>query len=325
MELEVGVGFIGVGFISSLHAAGVKRIEGTRLVGLFDTHPDLSHSKALEYGCRAYSSVQELVGDPKIDAIFVLTPLKAHLPNVKLALEAGKHVLVEKPVGVSITEIQEMKRLAQKQGLVCMPGHNEIYSPELQKIKASIDRGDFGRLSLIDSLYNIQHPAELIKRTPGAIQETGTHKCYTLLYLAGKPKSIQAMEAVQSYEDGPEDIFIANLSMENGVLARIEVNFAADDHSSDPWSQYLKVIGTEGSARYSFNDRVRTARRGAHSHTYLEWGETIANEDAYFVSCIRQGNLPLSTLDDAIMAQEMIDAIVKSIRTGKTVTFKSSL
>lgn len=321
MRQEIGIGLIGAGDVSIHHAEGIKACKGANLVGLYDISPSRASTRAREYDCNPYRSFQDLLNDPKIGAVLVLTPFEAHLTNVKAALDAGKHVLVEKPVGVTVAEIEEMKKISQERGLVCMPGHNEIYAPEMEGLKTSIERGDFGRLSAIYLLYNIHHPEEVAKRYPGVIRQTGTHKCYTLLYLAGVPIKVQAMRQIQHYQEyTQEDIFMANFEMVNGALAHIEVNFAADDHSSDPFSLYVKVIGTEGAGRYSHNDRVTNANATVHSHTYLPYAETIRREDAHFIASIRGEKQPLSTLDDAIMAQKMIEGIEKSIKEGKTIS-----
>lgn len=321
MNSEIGIGLIGAGDVSTYHAVGIRECRGVRLVGLYDTLPERATNKAREYGCSKYKSAEELVVDPSIDAVLVLTPFKAHFPNVKLALEAGKHVLVEKPVGVSIGEIEEMKRLSQAKGLVCMPGHNNIYDPGVERIKTLIDKGDLGRLSSVYILYNIYHTEEVAKKYPGVIRQVGTHHAYTLLYLAGMPRNVQAMRQMQHYSEyDQEDIFMANLEMKSGALAHMEVSFAADDHSSDPWSLYVKVIGTEGSARFSHNDWVVNQKGIVHSHTYIAYPETIKNEDAHFIACIRGEKQPLSTLDDATVAQKIIEGIEQSINKNKTVT-----
>lgn len=324
MNAEIGIGFIGAGDIFTYHASGIKECTGVKPIGLFDILPSRAKERAEQFGIKAFRSAEELVSDPTIDAVLVLTPLEAHFPNVKLALEAGKHVLVEKPVGVSIAEIEEMKRLSQEKGLVCMPGHNNIYHPRVEEIKSAIDRGDLGKLSAVYIVYNILHPKEVAKKYPGVIRQVGTHHAYTLLYLAGMPRSIQAMKAVQQDQEyDQEDTFMANLGMKNGSLAHLQASFAADDHSSDPWSLEIKVLGTEGSAVFNYNDLVVNRKGIVHSHTYLIYPQTIKNEDEHFIACIRGEKQPLSTLADAIMAQKIIEGIEQSIADRKNITIGS--
>jgi len=324
MNHEIGVGLIGAGDISLYHAQGIEQCVGTKLVGFYDVLPDRAQLRAKEFDGVAFKSADELVAHPEVNAVLVLTPLEAHFPNVKLALEAGKHVLAEKPVGATVAEIEEMKRLSQEYGLVCMPGHSNIYHPRMEEIKRAIDDGDLGKLSYLSILYNIHHPEEVARKYPGVIRQVMTHHAYTLLYLGGQPKNVQALKSVQHYEKfTEEDIAVANLEMENGALAHLEVNFAGDDHSSDPWSLYIKVIGTKGAERFSHNDSVVNKPGIVHSHTYSTYPRTIRNEDAYFIACIRGEKRPLSTLDEAITAQKIIEGIELSIEEGRTVTISS--
>src|SRR5262249_41354084 len=114
----IGVGLIGAGDISILHAAAVKKCPGVKLVGLWNRGTDPAKQRATEFGCKVYDTPAALVADPAVDAVFVLTNLETHLEYTGLALKAGKHVLVEKPVGVTVGEIQEMDRLANEKKLV---------------------------------------------------------------------------------------------------------------------------------------------------------------------------------------------------------------
>src|SRR5205085_7210927 len=92
----LGVAFVGAGDVSVLHAAAVKKCPGARLVGLWNRSQDRAKQRAAEFGCKNYATPEELVKDPAVDAVFVLTNLESHLEYTRLALAAGKHVLVEK-------------------------------------------------------------------------------------------------------------------------------------------------------------------------------------------------------------------------------------
>src|SRR3981189_127230 len=92
----IGVGFIGAGDIAILHAAAVKKCPGAKLIGLWNRSQDRAKQRAAEFGCKNYATPEELVKDSAIDAVFVLTNLESHLEYTKLALDSGKHVLVEK-------------------------------------------------------------------------------------------------------------------------------------------------------------------------------------------------------------------------------------
>lgn len=316
MAGDIGIGFIGAGDISILHNKAVQRCPGARLVGLWNRSQERAVQRASEFGCKNYRTPEELVADPSIHAIFVLTNLESHLEYTTLALKAGKHVLVEKPVGVSVAEIEQMKSLADAKQLVCMPGHNYIYEASMMRSKELIDGGDLGRLVSCYAMYNIHHPEEVAKRYPGVVRQILTHNTYILLYLAGKPKRLSAMKACLHYKEyTEEDIAMVQLEMENGALAHMCASFAADDHAADPWTVMVKAIGTAGSTRYSYRDHVEIKPGLVHSQTYTAYAGSVMNEVRYFIeNCIGRGQQPLSTMADAITAQKIIEAAEKSIR-----------
>ena len=316
----LGVGFIGAGDISILHARAVAKAHGAKLVGLWNRGQDRAAQRATEFGCKNFPTPDALVNDPAVDAVFVLTNLETHLEYTKLALNAGKHVLVEKPVGASVAEIEEMRRLADAKGLVCLPGHNYIYEASMQRTKDLVDNGDLGRIVSCYVMYNIHHPEEVAKRYPGVVRQILTHHSYILLYLVGRPVELCAMKATLHYQAYPEeDIAMVQMRLANGALAHFCASFAADDHAADPWTMMVKVIGTAGSTRYSYRDHVEIKPGLVHSQTYTAYQGSVMNEVRHFlVDCLRHGAAPLSTMTDAVTAQKMIEAAEESIR-GKSV------
>lgn len=319
---SIGVGFIGAGDIAILHDKAVKRCHGAKVVGLWNRSQDRANARAKDFGCKNYATPEELVNDPAIDAVFILTNLETHLEYTKLALKAGKHVLVEKPVGQSVAEIEEMRQLAAEKNLVCLPGHNYIYEASMARTKQLADEGDLGKIVSAYVMYNIHHPEEVAARYPGVVRQILTHHSYILLYLLGKPKKLCAMKATLHYKEyQEEDIAMVQMQMENGALAHFCASFAADDHAADPWTVMVKVIGTAGSTRYSYRDHVEIKPGLVHSQTYTAYQGSVMNEVKYFIeNCIRRGEKPLSTLEDAITAQKMIEACEKSIRENSVVT-----
>ena len=316
----LGIAFFGAGDISDLHAEGVRRCRDARLVGLWNRTTEKGRIKADLFGCRTYDTPDDLLADPAVDAVFVLTNLETHIDFVTMALEAGKQVLVEKPVGVTIPEIETMRDLASQQGLVCMPGHNFIYEESIIRSKELIENGDLGKLVAIYVMYHIHHPEEVAARYPGVIRQILTHNSYVLLYLAGRPTKVSAMKSRLHYEEIPqEDIATVNLTMQSGALAHLCASFAADDHSADPWTMMVKVIGTAGSTRYSYRDWVELKPAAVHSQTYTAYRGSIIHEVDHFVQVCRGHASPLSNRDDALDAQRIIESIEASIETGRTI------
>jgi predicted dehydrogenase len=318
----LSVGFLGTGDISVLHAQAVKKCPGATLAGVWNRTPAKAQERAREFGCKAYASPEALCSDPDIDAVFVLTNLETHLEYTKLALNAGKHVLVEKPVGCSVAEIAAMDALAKSRGLVCMPGHNYIYESGMTRTRELVQNGDLGTITSAYIMYNIHHPEEVACRYPGVVRQILTHHSYILLYLVGAPVELCAMKATLHYKTyTEEDIAMVQMRLKSGALAHFCASFAADDHAADPWTVMVKVIGTAGSTRYSYRDHVEIKPGLVHSQTYTAYQGSIVNEVRHFLmDCLRYDAAPLSTLQDAITAQTLIEAAEESIAQRRVVT-----
>jgi len=265
----LGIAFIGAGDIANLHAEAVNNMPGAELIGLWNRSPDKAKSKASTFGCNTYDSIEALLADPKIDAVFILTNMETHCEYTVKAAEAGKHILVEKPAASSIAELEKMQQAVEKAGIKCMPVHNYIYEPGIMRAKQMIESGKLGDVTQFYMMYNIHHADDIRARYPGVIRQILTHHSYTMLYLAGSPKTISCLKNTVDDTLAPqENVAMANIQMQNGTLSHLCASFANDDHAGDPWSCIIKVIGTKGSTRYSYRDFVINDRNGAHSQTY---------------------------------------------------------
>lgn len=317
----VGIGFIGAGEVSLLHAKAVKSIPEARLVGLWNYHVDQGKERAKLYECHLYDSAEELVRDPAIDAVFVLTNLETHLTYAELAMEHGKHVLVEKPLGATVADVKKMKAIAELKGVMCVPGHNMIHEQSLARAKRMIENGDIGDIVSCYVMYNIHHSEERASTLPGMVRHILTHNIYTMMYLVGRPTRVAAMKAVRHYEKlDKEDLAMVIVELECGGVAHLCASFAADDLSADPWTFMIKVIGTAGTTRYTYQDWVEAKKGISHSRVYTAYQNTITNEDHYFVNLCLYGGEPLSDMDDAIWSQKLIEAVEKSLSENRIVT-----
>jgi predicted dehydrogenase len=316
----VGIGFIGTGEISILHGRALKELPNARLVGAWNRTRERGVERTREWGCRLYDTPEDLVADPEIDAVFVLTDLNTHLQFTKLALEAGKHVLVEKPLAAQYQDIEEMKATAQRCGVVCVPGHNMIHEDSIARARKLIQNGDLGKIVSCYVMYNIHHSEERASTLPGMVRHILTHNIYTMIYLVGRPTRVTCLTAMRHYEKlTKEDLAMALLELECGGIAHLCASFAADDLSADPWTFMVKVIGTAGTTRYTYQDWVEAKKGISHSRVFTAYQETITNEDRYFVDVCLKGGALRSSLDDAIVAQKVIEACERSVAEGVTV------
>ena len=316
------VGFIGAGDISLLHAEGVKEAQGAELIGLWNRTRSRAEEKGALFGCKVFDTPEELID--AVDVVYVLTNMETHYEYSMMAIESGKHVLVEKPTAVTIDEILEMKDAATAKDVKIAPVHNYIYEPGVMRAKDLIESGKLGDLVAVYVLYNIHHPEEVAARYPGVIRQILTHHAYCTLYAVGEPEMASCMKATINDGSVPqENIAMATLKMKNGALSHLCASFAADDHAGDPWTFMIKVIGSKGATRYSYRDWVENTPAVVHSQTYSAYPYTIRATGKYFLDkVIARNKEPLSTLDDAVTCMKIIEACETSVEEERHIAIE---
>ena len=316
----IKVGFIGAGDISLLHSEGVYSAENAELTGIWNRTREKAEEKSKLFNCRVFDSVEDLI--KSVDVVYVLTNMETHHQYARQAIDAGKHVLVEKPTAVTIDEIEDLKKAACEKGVLVAPVHNYIYEPSVTRAKDLIESGKIGDLVSLYVLYNIHHPESVAARYPGVIRQILTHHAYCTLYLVGQPNKISCMKATVNDGTVPqENIAMVTMKMKNNALSHLCASFAADDHAGDPWTFMIKVVGTKGATRYSYRDWVENTPAVVHSQTYSAYPYTIRSMGKHFLEqVVGKGEKPLSTLDDASNCMKIIEACEQSVSEERHIT-----
>ena len=316
----IKVGFIGAGDISLLHSEGVYSAENAELTGIWNRTREKAEEKSKLFNCRVFDSVEDLI--KSVDVVYVLTNMETHHQYARQAIDAGKHVLVEKPTAVTIDEIEDLKKAASEKGVQVAPVHNYIYEPSVTRAKDLIESGKIGDLVSLYVLYNIHHPESVAARYPGVIRQILTHHAYCTLYLVGQPNKISCMKATVNDGTVPqENIAMVTMKMKNNALSHLCASFAADDHAGDPWTFMIKVVGTKGATRYSYRDWVENTPAVVHSQTYSAYPYTIRSMGKHFLEqVVGKGEKPLSTLEDASTCMKIIEACEQSESEERHIT-----
>ncbi len=317
----LGVAFAGAGMVADLHAQALGEIPEARLVGLYRRDDRERRARAAALGVPAYDTYRDLLDDPAVDAVFVLATLEAHRDLALEAISAGKHVLIEKPVGRSIAEVEEIAAAATRQGVVCMPGHNYVYQPELWRARRLIARRELGTICAVFVNYVIFHGEEVARGYPGVLRQILTHHFYTLLFLLGEPARLTAFDSHLHYTDlAAEDQVSVLLQYPDSSVASLFATFAAEDHSSSPWTFFVKILGTRGSFECSWRDAYFERPLGSLPYALPMYEETYVHEDRHFVEmCRGRQPAPLSGMGDAAAAQLMVEAAESAIGDRRVV------
>lgn len=145
-QQEITVGLVGAGFIAGWHADVLRMLGGVRLAGVCDPAFSAAQGLAQAHGARAYPDLAEMLADQRIDAVHILTPPDLHKPLALQALDAGAHVLVEKPFATNTEDAAEMVAAAQTAGRQIAVNHNFLGLPAYRRLRAALDQGLVGRV-----------------------------------------------------------------------------------------------------------------------------------------------------------------------------------
>ncbi len=317
---KVGIAFIGAGTVAEMHGRGIQANSNARFVGAYDLDRKKAEAIAAKFGGRVFDSLAQLLAEPNLDAVHVLTPVQHHVSHAIASLKAGKHVLLEKPVAETLGDIALLKAAAQQANRVCMPAHNYIYVPSIRRAKRLLQSGKLGDIGSLWILYNIFHSERTAAAYGGVLRAVCNHHAYSVLYLLGRPRRVMAMVSSVHYKKlACEDQAMIVCEMENGSIANLWSSFAANDPTSDPWTVLYKILGTNGAVSYSWNE-AQFRDDGGPAWGMPCYEEGFIEEIDYFIHrCVMGGERPLSTLDDAADALRILMAAERSIIKPETL------
>ena len=254
MTGPIRFGILGCGMIARFHANAIRATDKALLLGVADASLPAAQEMAREFEVGVYASAEEMLADPQIDAITVCTPSGFHAENVRAALRAGKHCLVEKPLAFTKAEARALAEEARERGLVFTVISQLRFSEDIQRVKRLMEEGAFGDMVFCDLYmkywrdpsYFAQSPWRGSKRLDGggALMNQGIHGIDLLLYLAGWPRVLHARTDTHLHNIEVEDRAVAMLEFENGALGVIQ----ASTCSNPGFERRLELIGNRGSA-----------------------------------------------------------------------------
>jgi predicted dehydrogenase len=239
---QIGIGYWGPNLLRNLIANENCVVK---------TVADLSKERR-DYVSRLYPSVittdnlDDIFNDIDIDAIVIATPVRTHFDLVIRGLKSGKHVLVEKPMATSVTEVEQIESLANEQKLVAMVGHTFLYNTAVRYIKQLIDNGDLGEIRYI---YSRRLNLGRIRMDVDALWNFAPHDISIIQYWLDNPKPISIMRCGMAYvQDGIDDVVFLNIVYSNKIMAEIHVSWL------DP--QKIRCMTIVGSKKMVVYDDV---------------------------------------------------------------------
>ena len=241
---DIGVAVVGYGYWGVNLARNVATASGTRLVGVVDPDTERRSLAALNHpGVELWASLDEALADPGVEAIVVSTPASTHVELAVQSLQAGRDVLVEKPLAETSADAEKLLDLAADEGRILMVGHTFMYSPAVRHLKSLIDDGELGR---VQYLYSQRLSLGRIRRDCNALWNFAPHDLSIMLYLLGERAVEVTAKGFAFIDPDVDDVCFASLTFESGIGANIHVSWI------DPRkTRLMTVVGDEKMAIYN--------------------------------------------------------------------------
>lgn len=347
---KLRVGIIGAGSISHEHIQAYQKMPHVELVALCDINAEQLEKMATLYHVpETYTTKEALLENAAIDAVSVCVWNSAHAECAIAALDAGKHVLCEKPMATTVEDAKAMQAAAEKNDRLLMIGFVRRFGNDAKIIMDFKEKDFFGEIYYGKATYLRRHGnpegwfGDKSRSGGGPLIDLGVHVIDLLTYLLGKSRPISVYGATfqklfnrpdvkdkQSYISSTpgeiicdvEDLASAMIRFENGAVISIETSFSLNVNNDE---QKLELFGTKGGASLNPSLELSTNLNGYMADIQLKMPTALSmdglfyNEVNHFVECLLEGTSCLSPAEDGVMITQVIEAIYQSATTGHEV------
>lgn len=345
--MSVKIGIIGCGKIAQVrHIPEYLANPNAEVYGFYDINPDRAKELAKKYNGKAYPTWDAMLSDPEITAVSVCAANHVHGEITVAALRAGKHVLCEKPMAISLEECEAMVKAAEASGKHLMIGQNQRLAGAHVKAKELIAQGAIGRVLTFRTTFGHSGPEswsidpgsnvwffDKSKAAMGVMADLGIHKTDLIQYLLGsRIVKVQAMLTTLDKKDAAgnpisvDDNAICIYQMENGVTGTMTASwtyYGAEDNTT-------VIYGTKGELRL-YDDPVHSLRQinadGTRIDYCLDRIQTNDNQTAsgvidQFIACLTEGKEPEISGKNVLHAMKAVFAAIESSDRGRMVEIR---
>lgn len=252
------------------------------------------------------ATADELFADPEIDAVAIATPLFTHFPLAKAALEAGKHVLVEKPLAGSTAECEELVALAAERGKTLMVDHTFLFTGAVRKVRDVIQAGKLGRVLYFDS---VRINLGLFQPDFNVVWDLAPHDISIMDFVMEKEARWVSAIGVKHYGEH-ENLAYLTLGFDDGLMAHVHCNWVAPVKT-----RRITIAGTESMLVYDDTDPAERVKVYEHG---VDWREPIETETKYRLNVqYRTGDVLVPKLDPAEALRLVAQTFEEACRTGE--------
>ena len=326
MTAPVRVGMVGLGGWGKNLLRNLGALPEAELAWCCDADQGRRDAYQAAYpGVRFTADVQQLLADPELEAVVLATPVPTHYELARRSLEAGKHVLVEKPMTWRAEEARELREVVSATGLVLMVGHLLRFHPGVEKLRELIDTGELGTVRYV---YGNRQNLGVIRPDENALWSLGVHDISVVLHLVdGRP--VEVWSRGEAYvRPNVEDVVFGYIKFDTGQVAHLHLSWL-DPHK-------MRKMTVVGSRKMAVFDDMEADRKvtvydkgdivipsgGISTHTgditipAISREEPLRLEVRAFLEAVRSGTVTRAGVDEGLAVVEVLEAMQRSIDAG---------
>ena len=330
MKAALRTGVIGLGYFGERHARIHHALPDAELVAVADRDPARAAAVAAITGAEPLADAAELLRRPDIDAVSICLPDRLHVDAAVMAAEAGKAILLEKPLAHDAASARRIVAAAEAAGVRLMIGHILRFDPRYVQVHAAAAPERLGQpIHLRVKRNSVRSVAARLGAASSILFYMGVHDVDAMQWIARSLISRVFARKREVLGTGNEDALYAVVEFENGAIGLIDYSWAWPDGMMNGYRAALEIVGTRAAAALDVTDQGfsvidQAGTTGGDTHLWPEInGEIVGDlrdEIAHFVKAVRTGAPFVQDYREALAAIPVLDALAESARTGVPVT-----
>ncbi len=329
MNKPVGFGLVGCGLWGSVHALTLKVSQDANLIGVCDNNFERAEEFKQQYKVAyAYDNSDVLLSNKEIEAVAIATPDFSHAGLVIAALEAGKHVIVEKPLATSVEDCLKINRLRDQKNLKLMVNYSNRWRTPFIHVKKSLESGDLGQLMMVNLKLNdtLYVPTKMLSwaSKSNSLHFLGTHLIDLIRWISqsevSRAYSVSRSVVLKNMGIDTPDFFQSILELENGASVYMENCWIVSESAPSVYEFKAEFIGSKGTMTVNISHHRMIEKftlAGASMPDVTDQYDLDGNSMGqvsirHFVDCVRNDKIPLVTGEDGLEAARVIEALENS-------------
>ena len=331
---DIKVAVVGCGQWGTNQVRTYSNLPGASLAWLVDANPkNLQRAKNFSETAKTCGDLKEALEDKDLNAVVIATNSESHHVLAKMSLEAGKHVMVEKPLALNVRDAEELVKIAKDKDLILMTGHLLLYHPAVRYLKELVKSGELGQILY---LYSTRVNLGAIRKNENALWSLAPHDISVMLYLMDQNPDKALANGKCFLQKGIEDVVFFSLDFPGGQVAQAQVSWL-DPHKIRKFTvvgskkmvtfddmeatEKIRIYdkGVNQEKRYGSYDEVLTLRDGDIHIPYFKMQEPLKIEANHFIECVREHKKPLSDGQNGLDVVKILEAVSLSLKEERAV------